>query len=50
MRYLEEDFGASEVFFADDIFLLKKSEMLAFAKTYVEGGLRVCWIGQMRAV
>lgn len=49
LRYLEEEFGASEIFFADDIFLLKKSEMLAFAKTYVENGLRVCWIGQMRA-
>ena len=32
LRYLEEDFGAREVFFTDDIFLLKKSEMLAFAK------------------
>src|ERR1019366_6791380 len=49
LQYLEQDYGAREVFFADDIFLLKKSEMLAFAKSYVESGLRVCWIGQMRA-
>jgi radical SAM superfamily enzyme YgiQ (UPF0313 family) len=49
LQYLEQGFGAREVFFADDIFLLKKSEMLAFAKTYVESGLRICWIGQMRA-
>ncbi|MGO8929574.1 MAG: B12-binding domain-containing radical SAM protein [Limisphaerales bacterium] len=49
MQYLEQAFGAKEVFFADDIFLLRKSEILAFAQTYVQNGLRGSWIGQMRA-
>lgn len=49
MKYLENEFDAKDIFFADDIFLIKKSDILSFCKEYNEAGLTVEWVGQMRA-
>jgi len=49
MKYLEEKFNAKDIFFADDIFLIRKQDILDFCKEYNEAGLSVEWVGQMRA-
>lgn len=49
MKHLQNEYGASEIFFADDIFLVKKNDILNFCKEYIDEGLQVKWIGQMRA-
>jgi anaerobic magnesium-protoporphyrin IX monomethyl ester cyclase len=49
LEYLEKTFEAKVVFFADDIFFVKKKEILKFCKGYIEKGLNIKWIGQMRA-
>jgi len=49
MKYLEDKFNAKDIFFADDIFLIKKSDILDFCKEYNEADLNVEWVGQMRA-
>ena len=49
LKYLEQEFNAKEVFFADDIFLIKKKEILKFCDGYQERELKIKWIGQMRA-
>ncbi len=49
MKYLETNFNAKDIFFADDIFLIKKSDILAFCIEYKKANLSVEWVGQMRA-
>lgn len=49
MAMLENDFGAREIFFADDLFLMKKPNILSFCAGYAASGLGVSWIGQLRA-
>ena len=49
MTLLERDFGAKEIFFADDIFFLKKNSIITFCEEYVATGLSASWIGQLRA-
>ena len=49
MRLLEQKFNAREVFFADDIFLLRGKDIIAFCQEYRDENLSVSWIGQMRA-
>jgi|GEM_PF-1327283 len=49
MAILEKDFGAKEIFFADDIFFLKKKGIITFCEEYVASGLSASWIGQLRA-
>jgi len=49
MKYLENEFNAKDIFFADDIFLIRKSDILAFCSEYKNANLAVEWIGQMRA-
>lgn len=49
MAMLEDDFHAREIFFADDLFLLKKRNILSFCAEYQANGLGVSWIGQLRA-
>ncbi len=49
MAILEKDFGAKEIFFADDIFFLKKKSIVTFCEEYAASGLGVSWIGQLRA-
>lgn len=49
MAMLENDFGAREIFFADDLFLMKKRNILSFCAEYAAAGLGVSWIGQLRA-
>ncbi|MCA9056332.1 MAG: B12-binding domain-containing radical SAM protein, partial [Planctomycetaceae bacterium] len=49
MEVIESQFGGREVFFADDIFLLRRQEILRFCSEYVERDLSLSWIGQMRA-
>lgn len=49
MEYLRDTFGAREIFFADDIFLLRKADILQFCRTNAERRVGVRWIGQMRA-
>ncbi len=49
MAILERDFGAKEIFFADDIFFLKKKSIITFCEEYAASGLGASWIGQLRA-
>lgn len=49
MALLERDFGAKEIFFADDIFFLKKKSIVTFCEEYAATGLSASWIGQLRA-
>lgn len=48
MEYLQNEFGATEIFFADDIFLVRKRDILSFCQEYKRLKLNVKWIGQMR--
>jgi len=49
IKHLKDAYGAREIFFADDIFLLRKADILEFCRAYASSGLGVRWIGQMRA-
>ncbi len=49
IEYLHHSFGAGEIFFADDIFLLRKHDILEFCRAYARRNVGVTWIGQMRA-
>jgi radical SAM superfamily enzyme YgiQ (UPF0313 family) len=49
IEYLRDTYGAREIFFADDIFLLRKPDILAFCEAYATRQMGVRWIGQMRA-
>lgn len=49
MEHLRDGFGAREIFFADDIFLLRKHDIREFCRRCAERRLGVRWIGQMRA-
>jgi anaerobic magnesium-protoporphyrin IX monomethyl ester cyclase len=49
MEHLRDAYGAREIFFADDIFLLRKHDILEFCKANAERQVGVKWIGQMRA-
>jgi radical SAM superfamily enzyme YgiQ (UPF0313 family) len=49
MEHLRDIYGAVEIFFADDIFLLRKHDILEFCKANAERRVGVKWIGQMRA-
>jgi anaerobic magnesium-protoporphyrin IX monomethyl ester cyclase len=49
MQHLRDAFGAREIFFADDIFLLRKHDIHQFCRSCSARSLGVRWIGQMRA-
>ncbi len=49
MQHLRDAFGAREIFFADDIFLLRKHDIHQFCRSCAARSLGVRWIGQMRA-
>jgi radical SAM superfamily enzyme YgiQ (UPF0313 family) len=49
MEHLRDRFNAREIFFADDIFLLRKADILEFCSGCVAREVGVTWIGQMRA-
>jgi anaerobic magnesium-protoporphyrin IX monomethyl ester cyclase len=49
MEHLRDAHGAREIFFADDIFLLRKHDILEFCAAYAARNAGVKWIGQMRA-
>ena len=49
MEYLRDTHGAREIFFADDIFLLRKPDILEFCRACAARHVGVKWIGQMRA-
>jgi len=49
MEHLRDHYDAREIFFADDIFLLRKHDILEFCKANAERQIGVKWIGQMRA-
>jgi len=49
MEYLRDRFCAREIFFADDIFLLRKADIAEFCRGCVARKVGVSWIGQMRA-
>jgi len=49
MQHLRDTFGAREIFFADDIFLLRKQDIRQFCQACAARDLGVTWIGQMRA-
>jgi anaerobic magnesium-protoporphyrin IX monomethyl ester cyclase len=48
MAHLREAYGAKEVFFADDLFLLRETEILQFCRALSAQRLGVRWIAQMR--
>lgn len=48
MKYLVERFDAKDIFFADDIFLAKRSKILAFCNEFINDPIDVSWTGQMR--
>ena len=49
MQHLRDTFGAREIFFADDIFLLRKQDIRQFCQSCAVRDLGISWIGQMRA-
>ncbi|HWX21987.1 MAG TPA: radical SAM protein [Candidatus Binatia bacterium] len=49
IQHLRDTYNAREIFFADDIFLLRKHDILAFCRAYAARRVGVRWIGQMRA-
>ncbi len=49
MQHLRDAFGAREIFFADDIFLLRKPDIHQFCRSCTARSLGVRWIGQLRA-
>lgn len=49
MQHLRDTYGAREIFFADDIFLLRKHDIHQFCRSCSTRSLGVRWIGQMRA-
>jgi len=49
MEHLRDTYDAREIFFADDIFLLRKHDILEFCRANAERKVGVKWIGQMRA-
>jgi radical SAM superfamily enzyme YgiQ (UPF0313 family) len=49
MEHLRDTYGAREIFFADDIFLLRKPDILQFCRACAAKHVGVKWIGQMRA-
>jgi radical SAM superfamily enzyme YgiQ (UPF0313 family) len=49
MQHLRDAFGAEQIFFADDIFLLRKHDIHQFCRACSARALGVRWIGQMRA-
>ena len=49
IEHLRDAHGAQEIFFADDIFLLRKHEILEFCRAYAARNVGVRWIGQLRA-
>jgi radical SAM superfamily enzyme YgiQ (UPF0313 family) len=49
IEHLRDVYGAREIFFADDIFLLRKHDILEFCRAYAARDVGVSWIGQMRA-
>jgi radical SAM superfamily enzyme YgiQ (UPF0313 family) len=49
MEHLRDTYGAREIFFADDIFLLRKEDILEFCGACAARRVGVKWIGQMRA-
>jgi radical SAM superfamily enzyme YgiQ (UPF0313 family) len=49
MQHLRDAFGAQEIFFADDIFLLRKQDVHQFCRSCSARSLGLRWIGQLRA-
>jgi radical SAM superfamily enzyme YgiQ (UPF0313 family) len=49
MEHLRDVYDAREIFFADDIFLMRKHDILEFCRAYTAKNVGVKWIGQMRA-
>jgi anaerobic magnesium-protoporphyrin IX monomethyl ester cyclase len=49
MQHLRDEFGAQEIFFADDIFLLRKHDIRQFCRSCAARSLGIRWIGQLRA-
>jgi anaerobic magnesium-protoporphyrin IX monomethyl ester cyclase len=49
MQHLRDTYGAREIFFADDIFLLRKQDIHQFCRSCTARALGLRWIGQMRA-
>jgi anaerobic magnesium-protoporphyrin IX monomethyl ester cyclase len=49
MRYLTDRYGAKQVFFADDVFLVSRGKVLEFCRRFEQEHLEMQWIAQMRA-
>jgi radical SAM superfamily enzyme YgiQ (UPF0313 family) len=48
MHYLSDRYGAKRIFFADDVFLLHRRNVLAFCRRMLEEKLNLEWVVQMR--
>lgn len=48
MVHLRDRFGAKEIFFVDDIFLLRRAKAKGFCRDVIAERVGVSWIGQMR--
>jgi len=48
MRYLADRYEARQIFFADDVFLLTRGNILAFCERWRREGRPLDWIAQMR--
>lgn len=46
--YLQENFGAKDIFFVDDILFLKKSEIILFCKEIIKRNIKFNWYVQLR--
>ncbi len=48
MHYLADCYGAKQVFFVDDVFLLSRGNVLGFCRRLAQENLDMQWIAQMR--
>ncbi len=49
IEYLRDEHGAREIFFADDLFLLTRRDILAYCRACHDRRVGVSWIAQLRA-
>jgi radical SAM superfamily enzyme YgiQ (UPF0313 family) len=49
MRHLADRYGAKQVFFVDDVFLLSRANVLRFCRRLQRERLPIEWVAQMRA-
>ena len=48
MKMLKQKYNASKIFFADDVFFLKKDDINIFCRALSKANLNISWIAQLR--